>query len=142
MRNFGRRLILSEAKGGKSPSTKTTDAFAVCEKLRPQLATLMGDGGFRALFSRALALASAEVPWLRGVHIKPDGVLGGVNELPTHLSLDDLSEGRVVLLAHLLELLVAFIGADLTLRLVEEVWPKAHLNNLNLANGNQNEKTK
>ena len=36
--------------------------FLVCEKLRPHLAMLMGNAGFRALLSRALALAKAEVP--------------------------------------------------------------------------------
>ena len=36
----------------------------------------------------------------------------------------DLTNGRVVLLAHLLGLLVAFIGEDLTQRLLREAWPK------------------
>jgi len=144
MRNFARRLIVCEANGNKSLKTKAADAFNVCEKLRPSLATLMGDGGFRALLARALALATAEVPWLRAVQVKPDGALGGLEELPAHLDLDRFFEGRVVLLAQLLGLLVAFIGEDLTLRLVREVWPKAPLNDLDLVNGtkSKNEKTK
>jgi hypothetical protein len=142
MRIFAKRLILCEANHSKLAQTKTSDAFAVFEKLRPQLAILMGNGGFRALLSRALALAVAEVPWLRAVNVKPDGVLGGLEELPGHLDLDNIFEGRVVLLAHLLGLMVAFIGENLTLRLVREVWPKARLNDLNLLKGDKNEKTK
>jgi hypothetical protein len=55
---------------------------------------------------------------------------------------DDIFEGRVVLLAQLLGLLVAFIGEDLTLRLVREVWPKLSLNNLDFGKGYKNEKAK
>jgi len=142
MRNFARRLIVCEANGSKSIHTNAPEAFNVCEKLRPQLVTLMGNGGFGALLSRALALASVEVPWLRAVHVKPDGALGGLEKLPAQLDLDKFFEGRVVLLAQLFGLLVAFIGENLTLRLVREVWPKAPLNDLNLIERGKNEKTK
>jgi len=46
-------------------------------------------------------------------------------------------EGRVVLLAQLLGLLVAFIGEDLTLRLVREVWPKLSINDVNFGKGDE-----
>ena len=124
MRNFAKRLIADEARGNKPSATKAPADFRACEKLRPHLATLMGNAGFRALLSRALALAQAEVPWLRAVHVKADGSLEGVEELHAQLDPDELFEGRVVLLAQLLGLLVAFIGENLTLRLVREVWPK------------------
>jgi len=133
MRSFAKRLIVCEANENKSAKTKPSNAFHVCEKLRPQLATLMGSGGFQALLSRSLALASAEVPWMRTLQVKPDGALGGLGELPAQLDLDRFFEGRVVLLAQLLGLLVAFIGENLTLRLVREAWPKVPLNDLNLA---------
>ena len=116
--------------------------FGVCEKLRPQLVPLMGTGGFRALLSRALALAGAEVPWLRAVQVKGDGVVERLEGLPKQPDLDAMLEGKVVLLAHLLGLLVAFIGENLTLRLVREVWPKARFNNLESDKGDQNEKSK
>jgi hypothetical protein len=142
MRNFAQRLITHEAQRNKSAKTPTSDGFDVCEKLRSQLATLMGNGGLRALLARALALASAEVSWLRGVRVKSDGALEGLEEIQMPLSLDELSEGKVALLAQLLGLLVAFIGENLTLRLVREAWPKAPLHNLDLVEGNKNEKTK
>src|ERR1019366_433926 len=65
MRDFAERLIVYETRGNKSSETKTQAAFLVGEKLRPQLAALMGNVGFRALISRALALSNAEIPWLR-----------------------------------------------------------------------------
>jgi hypothetical protein len=141
MRDFANRLIAHEAQGKKS-ATRTPAAFPVCERLRPHLATLVGNTGYRALFLRARALAGAEVPWLRTVQVKADGSLGGVEELHTQLDPDELFEGRVVLVAHLLGLLVAFIGENLTLRLVREIWPKVRLSDLNFGNGGKNEKAK
>ena len=102
----------------------------------------MGNGGFRALLSRALALANAEVPWLRAVHVKADGTLEGLEALHAQLDPAEFLEGRVVLLAQLLGLLVAFIGPSLTLRLVGEIWPQISLNDLDFGNGGKNEKSK
>src|SRR5712692_8632062 len=142
MRDFAERLIGHETRKNKSSETKTPAACRVAEKLRPHLATLMGNLGFRALLSRALALANAEVPWLRAVHVNADGSLEGLDELGAHVDPDEIFEGCVALLAQLLGLLVAFIGEDLTLRLVREVWPKLSFNNLDAGKGDKNEKTK
>jgi len=135
MLDFAKRLIDYERSEDKVSGTKIPAVFPVAEKLRPHLVTLMGSGGFRALLSRSLALANAEVPSLRAVEVNPDGSLGGLEELQAHLDPNKLSEGRVVLLAQLLGLLVAFIGEDLTLRLVLEAWPNVPLNDLELAHG-------
>jgi hypothetical protein len=140
MRHFAERLIAYETREDNSSETKNLADFSACEKLRPHLATLMGNSGFRALLSRALALANADVLWLRAVHVKADGSLEGLEGLYTQVDPDEFREGRVVLLAQLLGLLVAFIGENLTLRLVREVWPKIPLNDMNFAKG-QNEKT-
>ncbi len=137
MRNFAKRLMTYETLGNKSSQTQIPAAFQVSEKLRPHLATLMGNAGFRALLSRALAVANAEVPWLRAVHVKADGSLEGLEELHAQLDPDEFLEGRVVLLAQLLGLLVAFIGENLTLRIVREVYPKPSLNNLDFGKGDK-----
>jgi hypothetical protein len=128
MRQFAKRLIVCEANGNLPAKPKAQDAFHVCEKLHPQLATLIGECGFLSLLSRALALASAERPWLRPVHLKSDGAWDGLTELEAQLNPDELFDGGVVVVAQLLGLLVAFIGENLTLRLVREVWPNKLLN--------------
>ena len=83
---------------------------------------------------------SAEIPWLRAVHVKADGSFEALDELGAQVDSDKIFEGRVVLLAQLLGLLVAFIGENLTLRLVREVWPKLFLNDVDLGTGDKNEK--
>jgi hypothetical protein len=142
MRHFAKRLIVYERQGGKSSNLKAVEAFSVSEKLGPHLVNLMGNGGFRALLGRALTLAAAEIPWLRGVQVKADGTLSGLEEIPAQLDPAEFLEGRVVLLAQLLGLLVAFIGKNLLLRLIYEVWPKVSLNDLDLETRDKNEKAK
>ncbi len=142
MRKFAKRLIDHEALQVKRSETTEPQAFLVMNKLRPYLSTLMGDGGFRALLSRALALAGAEVSWLQAVHVQSDGTLERVKEVQNKLTPEEFGEGRVVLLAQLLGLMSSFIGETLTLLLVREVWPKIALNDLDFGNGHKNEKTK
>lgn len=140
MRNFARRLAALERRAQKPSEARLPAAFVVCEKLRPSLAALMGHAGFRALVSRAHTLALAEVPRLRTVHVNAEGALKGWDELPGPLNADEISEGGVVLLAHLLDLLVAFIGQGLTVRLVSEVWPNLSVSDLELESESTHEK--
>lgn len=138
IRDLAGRLIALEEGWHKASGSKTPAAFHVCEKLRPYLATLAGKAGFRALLSRALAVASAEVLWLRAVQIEADGALGGWDDREAQMDPKEMTEGCVLLVAQLLALLVAFIGEDLTLQLVREAWPQLALNDLD--NGDKNEK--
>lgn len=135
MRIFAKRLMAYETGGNKSYGTKIMVGFHVCEKLHLHLATFMGNTGFRTLLSRSLALATAEVPWLRTVRVKDDWSLEGLEQLQTQISQDELFEGGVTLLAQLLGLLVTFIGEALTVRLVRDVWPKVSVDDLDLGIG-------
>jgi hypothetical protein len=136
MRNFAKRLIAYETRENKSSETKNPAAFLVDEKLSACLATLLGNVGFHALLSRALALTNAEGPWLRAVYVKADGSFEGLDELGAQVDADEIFDGRVVLLAQFFGLLVAFIGEELTLRLAREIWPKLSLN-LDFGKGNK-----
>jgi hypothetical protein len=131
MRGIAERLIQYET------ARNDTATFQVTERLRPHLATLMGNGGFRALLARALALASAEVSWLRAVQLNADGMLEGLEPLHAQLKPAEFREGRVVLLAQLLGLLVAFIGPGLTSRLVGEIWPQLSADKVDFGNGDK-----
>ena len=132
MRDIAERLIAYEATENKSSGTKPAASFPVCEKLRPHLATLMGSTGFRALLLRALARAEEEVPSLRAVQVDANGSLAGFDKLEMQAAPDKLAMARVVLVAQLLGLLAAFIGEDLTLRIVRDVWPQLARKDLEL----------
>jgi hypothetical protein len=124
MLGLARDLLAFEMSRNKSVGTKAPATFHVVEKLRPHLANLMGIGGFHALLSRALVLASVEIPWLGAVRVKADGTLEGFDRVYAQLDPAEFLEGRVVTLAQLLELMVALIGPNLTSRLVGEIWPE------------------
>jgi hypothetical protein len=139
MRSLARRLIASDTSQSKSFRRNYSDAFEVCEKLRPPLSTLVGNEAFRALLAHALALAEAEVPGLRSVRVKSDGKLEMSEEIPARFKTDQHFEGKVVLVAQLLGLLVAFIGEKITLRLVREGWPNVAFNDLEMDDEDKNE---
>jgi hypothetical protein len=122
---FARRLLAYEIALDKSAEQKNSGAFRVCEKLREPLAKLMGFGGVRSLLSRALALAGVEVSDLRTLRIGEEGSLEGLGELEARIEPRALAECEAVLVSKLLGLLLIFIGLDLTLRLLQGVWPKA-----------------
>lgn len=108
-------------------------AFHVSEKLRHPLSALMGAIGFRALLARALTLAKAQLPSLNAVQVKRDGSLEGLNGLRN----DEAAEASVTLIAQLLGLLGTFIGENLMLRLVRDMWPDVPVNNAESREGKE-----
>jgi hypothetical protein len=137
MRSIALRLINYETLQNDASETGIAATFQMTERLRPHLATLMGNGGFRALLARALVLASAEVSWLRKVQVNADGTLEGLETPHAHLKPAEFRDGQVVLLAQLLRLLVAFIGPVMTLRLMGEIWPQLAADNVDFGNGDK-----
>jgi len=127
MWHVANRLIANEIRENESPEIKTSEAFYAGEKLRPHLTALTGEGGFRALLLRTLALTYPKFPKLRAVHVNADGSLAGWEELCSQLSPAELFDSRVYLLAELLGLLVAFIGEEITQGLIREIWPNVRL---------------
>ena len=79
---------------------------------------------------RALTLAKADAPWLGGLEVGANGALVFPAKLEGDLAPKEAAKGGVALVGHLLELLVTFIGEALTLRLVQQVWPKAALDDV------------
>ena len=75
--------------------------------------------------TRAMALATAEAPWLASVQVRPDGSLEGFDAARSQQGAAADGEAGAVVLAQLLGLLVTFIGEPLTLRLVRDAWPDA-----------------
>jgi hypothetical protein len=81
----------------------------------------------RSLVTRAWVLAKGDASWLTGLQIKPDGSFLLSTEMEATLASDEATQGTTALVDQLLQLLITFIGEALTLRLMQEVWPKAAL---------------
>ena len=117
-RELAQSLIDHEGAAGNTSEPMEFAAFRVCEKLRPHLCALAGVAGYRALLSRALAMARAEAPCLSAVQVAADGSLQGLDDLGRQTDKDQVREGGVILIAQLLGLLLTFIGEAMTSRLV------------------------
>ena len=113
-RELARRLLAYEEVGTTPFIVDTHAVRSVCDKLRRPLTTLAGAAGFRSLLTRALTLAKQESPVLGALEVKPDGSLQGLN--------GEAAQSGVVLIAHLIGLMITFIGESLTLRLLHDAW--------------------
>jgi hypothetical protein len=133
IQNLARRLIAIEA--ARDPSDEPLGTVRACEKLRVPLAKLAGMAGFGSLMARAIALATAQVPWLDSVQVRPDGTLEGFDAACRQPDAGPSGEAGVAVLAQLLGLLVAFIGEPLTMRLVRDAWPDAAMPGMDAGSG-------
>ena len=138
MRDLARRLLAVEAASPSATGAHVHEAVRVCEKLQISLTRFAGSDGFTSLLRRALALARAEVPAAHRLTVRADCSMEGLEDLTAGAMKsggeadggsggDDGAEAVAAITAHLLELLVTFIGQPLTLRLVRESWPDASL---------------
>lgn len=113
-RELAQRLLAYELAEANTVNAGTHAVSRVSDKLRRPLTTLAGAAGFRSLLARALTLAKQESPALGAWEVKADGSLESPN--------GEAEQSGAVLIAHLIGLMVTFIGESLTLRLVHDVW--------------------
>ncbi|MBC7912413.1 MAG: hypothetical protein H7Y30_18040 [Pyrinomonadaceae bacterium] len=126
IQELARRLIAVEAARDDSPDARVdVAAVRVGNVLRLRLIRLAGVDGFSSLLSRALTLAKMEVPSLNMVRVGADGSLEGFDGVEGDQETAGAVGGQaaIVLISHLLQLLVTFIGKPLTLSLVRDAWP-------------------
>ena len=132
IQDLARQLVAFEASYDHSSEARADVAAQVIEELRLRLIRLAGVDGFRSLLSRALTLAKAEAPSLNAVHVGADGSVEGFDGIEQSQEAGAATQAGTVLVAHLLALLVTFIGAPLTLRLVRDKWPDASMDGTDL----------
>ena len=127
MRDIARRLL---AASQTVSDPHVPEAVLVSDRLRASLTRFAGADGFTSLLRRALALARAEVPSLQSVKVGAEGRLEGFELLAAQTGMDvaaAAAAAAAAITAHLLGLLVTFIGEPLTLALVREAWPDISL---------------
>ena len=113
-RELAQQLLAYELAEARTLNAGSHAVSRVSDKLRRPLTTLAGAAGFRSLLARALTLAKQESPALGAWEVKADGSLESPN--------GEAQQSGDVLIAHLIGLMVTFIGESLTLRLVHDVW--------------------
>jgi len=113
-RKLAQQLLAYELAEAKTLNAGSHAVSRVSDKLRRPLTTLAGAAGFRSLLARALTLAKQESPALGAWQVNADGSLESQN--------GEAEQSGSVLIAHLIGLMITFIGESLTLRLVNDVW--------------------
>jgi len=113
-RELAQRLLAYEEVETNPAIADMQAVCRVCDKLRRPLTTLVGAAGFRSLLARALTLAKQESPVLGAWEVKSDGSLQGLN--------GEAAQSGAVLIAHLIGLMITFIGESLTLQFLHDVW--------------------
>lgn len=141
LRDFAERLVSLGAAEATSLAAKPPALFTVIEKLRPSFVQVVGALGFSAVLSRALAIAHVDVAWLRAVHVKPDGHWGNFDDPTLTVGANEIFDGRVVLLAEFVSLLVDLIGERLVLQLVHQAMPAVAKDDLYFEKGSEREKS-
>ena len=116
-------LIAHETRNAGSGSDTVAPVANALRDIAVELSRWVGPDGCRALFTRALSRAGQQHAFLADLqlisHSPP--VLTGVDESIRSNGAHTVSVGLGAVLVQLLELLQSLIGADLTLKLAEQV---------------------
>ncbi|MDQ6674592.1 MAG: hypothetical protein M3069_28305 [Chloroflexota bacterium] len=100
-------------------------AEQVGQKLSHGLSRSISAAGSQALVSRALHLEQTEFPFLEGVRagIPPGACFEGLIESTRDVESGEAARGLLTVLRRMLDVLANYMGEELTLRMVREVWP-------------------
>ena len=135
VRRLGQRLLERELGGteealGSESAVLAAAAERATQRLAEPLGRLLGVEGYWGLLRRAVHLARSESPLLQELAVSSTSA-GGLDVLHTAAGDADPAVARDALtavLAHLVWLLVTFIGEGLTRRILREAWPDLRLN--------------
>jgi hypothetical protein len=127
-------LLEAEMGDAREPEALLDAAERVCQKLCRRLTRLITVIGYQALLARALHLAKGEFPLLDEVRAgaTDDACFDGLRAKTKGVDPVMLRAALTTVLASVIGLLTTFIGEDLTLRLVRDVWPDAPSVEMNL----------
>lgn len=117
MRRLARWLLIYEAGDRLDENSLIEAAERASEKLRIHMSQRIGVEGCRTLLTRSLSLTVAEYPDMATVQLSPQGSLVGLRGTSS-------VDGAVAILNHFYNLLVTFIGEEITLRIIGTVWPE------------------
>lgn len=127
--------LLQLERGPHAPASSAAIASAF-GRLHDVMSKLIGSAGYRALLARAIYVARHEHAWLDALIVAaPPFAIHQLDEQVALVGEARALEGGTVLLATLLDLFCAFIGDDLTLRQVHEVWTDVAVGEAHAASG-------
>ena len=126
-REVARRVLELEGAVRGGPEELARAAETICGKLHAELVDLFGPTGVHALLGRALYLARRDYPFLHGVvpEVEPGGRLRGLDDSLRGREPAEAGASVAAVVAHLIGLLVAFLGEELGVYPVRKIWPES-----------------
>jgi len=123
--HLARSILAREGGDGPEADALRRASDRLFDRLLTQLARLVGVTGSVALFARAVHLVRIEFSFLDPMQLgtTPDACREALTQALQTVAPEQARDGVVALLAHCLGLLASFIGDDLVLILVREIWP-------------------
>ena len=122
------RLLTHEARGDETAEALAAAAERVCQRLSLHSGKVLGVDTFYVLFARALALVKAEFPFMQAVTVEPpQACLKGLREALRESAASQASDAIVAVVATFLALLADFIGEEVSLSVLVEVWAERSL---------------
>jgi hypothetical protein len=121
------RKLAQVSEANTDPAVVAEAAEQAYTALRWRLTGLIGRDGFAALLNRALRLAQVEFPALEGITLdaRAETGLRGIHDFAQlYAGSRDAVGGLTAILAHIIDLLVVFIGEDIAVGLVYDAWPE------------------
>ena len=109
----------------RDPAAVVTVTVRSWSQLLPKLTLIIGEGGFRPLYSRSVRLAALQFPWLEHQLLEPSST-NRFRGLQTRLEAVDIAEARLASALQFklfLGMLASLIGEQLTARILESAWP-------------------
>ena len=120
--------VVAQARVSGAPVT-VERLTRLIDELSTVMDKVVGPVGFLALVRRAVHLARRPFGWFQDIEFQPGTAvaLSGLKAVAEREALSDVEAGVTCLLGNLFQLLCAFIGEGLTLKLLVQTWP--HLKN-------------
>lgn len=120
-RQYTRQVLVHSASSATPSPSDIAAAFQTSrERLMRTLVGIFGSAATDALFERSAHLVNDEFAWLAD-SISAAKVLE-VSGIPSAKTADDVLDGLAAILAYDIGLLVALVGEDLILPLVQKAW--------------------
>lgn len=121
---IARWLLAHEAGGQPDGAALIAAAAEIHRQLRTSLQLVLGQTGFDSLWSRAMFLAEQSLP----VPAQPREVdslalLPGLRARSSTLAHDQIESVLLAALSSFIGLLWMFVGAELGMRLIQQIWP-------------------
>jgi hypothetical protein len=133
-------LLAYEVEEPQDPGALAEAAERICHKLSVRLARLITPVGYEALVTRAKQLATPQFPFLAGVRVGSgsESCLDGLRESVRGVDTAGVLHGLATTVANITNLLMTFVGDELTVHLLREIWPDLPLRQIGAADSEAN----